>query len=111
MGEAQIILSHSPESGLVAIASGEQYPWARTTLAATLSRLAGTRDRCRGPCSPRSSTAVLRRRKAALGRPSRLGRSNGEIFRRQALVSAPHRRPVLPVADPLHAARPAHRSH
>ncbi len=30
MGEAQIILSHSPESGLVAIASGEQYPWART---------------------------------------------------------------------------------
>lgn len=67
MGEAQIILSHSPESGLVAIASGEQYPWARTTLAATLSRLSGTRDRCRDPARrgrPRRSCAVARPRLA-----------------------------------------------
>ncbi|MFC5218909.1 hypothetical protein [Streptomyces coerulescens] len=37
-----------------------------------------------------------------------------EIFLRQARVSAPHRRPALPVAAPvrpLTAARPAHRSH
>ncbi|MGV9401673.1 hypothetical protein [Streptomyces sp. NPDC003667] len=33
MAEAQIILSHSRESGIVAIASGEQYPWAHTALA------------------------------------------------------------------------------
>lgn len=33
MAEAQIILSHSRDSGLVAIASGEQYPWAHTALA------------------------------------------------------------------------------
>lgn len=33
MAEAQIILSHSRESGIVAIASGEQYPWAQTALA------------------------------------------------------------------------------
>ncbi|MGX1115894.1 hypothetical protein RKD37_001257 [Streptomyces ambofaciens] len=32
MAEAQIILSHSRESGIVAIASGEQYPWAHTAL-------------------------------------------------------------------------------
>ncbi|KUO04605.1 hypothetical protein [Streptomyces caeruleatus] len=40
--------------------------------------------------------------------------TDGEIFLRQARVSAPHRRPVLPVASPaqsLSAARPAHRSH
>ncbi|MCG0285418.1 hypothetical protein [Streptomyces sp. PSAA01] len=33
MAEAQIILSHSRDSGIVAIASGEQYPWAHTALA------------------------------------------------------------------------------
>ncbi|MEV6513926.1 hypothetical protein AB0M61_48510 [Streptomyces sp. NPDC051642] len=33
MAEAQIILAHSRESGIVAIASGEQYPWAHTVLA------------------------------------------------------------------------------
>ncbi|MFR9792632.1 hypothetical protein ACL07V_28905 [Streptomyces sp. MB22_4] len=33
MAEAQIILSHSRESGIVAIASGKQYPWAHTALA------------------------------------------------------------------------------
>ncbi|MEU8729431.1 hypothetical protein AB0C68_08685 [Streptomyces tendae] len=33
MAEAQIILSHSRESGIVAIASDEQYPWAHTALA------------------------------------------------------------------------------
>ncbi|MEU1293800.1 hypothetical protein ABZ439_15395 [Streptomyces sp. NPDC005840] len=33
MAEAQIVLSHSRESGIVAIASGEQYPWAHTALA------------------------------------------------------------------------------
>ncbi|MCX5189779.1 hypothetical protein [Streptomyces sp. NBC_00268] len=33
MAEAQIILSHSRESGIVAIASGERYPWAHTALA------------------------------------------------------------------------------
>ncbi|MFD5478583.1 hypothetical protein [Streptomyces hawaiiensis] len=33
MAEAQIILSHSRQSGIVAIASGEQYPWAHTALA------------------------------------------------------------------------------
>ncbi|MFE4176996.1 hypothetical protein ACFRR7_34015 [Streptomyces sp. NPDC056909] len=33
MAEAQIIVSHSRESGIVAIASGEQYPWAHTALA------------------------------------------------------------------------------
>jgi|GEM_PF-3235680 hypothetical protein len=33
MAEAQIILSHSRESGIVAIASGEQYRWAHTALA------------------------------------------------------------------------------
>ncbi|CAL9611907.1 hypothetical protein [Streptomyces sp. enrichment culture] len=33
MSEAQIILSHSRKSGIVAIASGEQYPWAHTALA------------------------------------------------------------------------------
>ncbi|MFJ6752180.1 hypothetical protein ACIQNI_28955 [Streptomyces sp. NPDC091266] len=33
MVEAQIILSHSRDSGIVAIASGEQYPWAHTALA------------------------------------------------------------------------------
>ncbi|WP_186778981.1 hypothetical protein [Streptomyces salinarius] len=33
MAEAQIILSHSRESGIVAIAAGEQYPWAHTALA------------------------------------------------------------------------------
>ncbi|MFG3151402.1 hypothetical protein ACGF7W_05070 [Streptomyces sp. NPDC048219] len=33
MAEAQIILSHSRESGIVAIASGEQYRWADTALA------------------------------------------------------------------------------
>ncbi|MCP9213046.1 hypothetical protein [Streptomyces cucumeris] len=33
MAEAQIILSHSRESGIVAIASGERYPWANTALA------------------------------------------------------------------------------
>ncbi|MFD5972793.1 hypothetical protein [Streptomyces bacillaris] len=32
MAEAQIILSHSRESGIVAIASSEQYPWAHTAL-------------------------------------------------------------------------------
>ncbi|WP_333744771.1 hypothetical protein [Streptomyces ardesiacus] len=32
MAEAQIILSHSRESGIVAIASGEQYPRAHTAL-------------------------------------------------------------------------------
>ncbi|MER5211050.1 hypothetical protein ABT063_10805 [Streptomyces sp. NPDC002838] len=40
--------------------------------------------------------------------------TDGEIFLRQARVSAPHRRPALPVAAavrPLAAARPAHRSH
>nr|WP_145492047.1 MULTISPECIES: hypothetical protein [Streptomyces] len=33
MTEAQIILSHSRQSGIVAIASGEQYPWAHAALA------------------------------------------------------------------------------
>ncbi|MEU0844016.1 hypothetical protein ABZ370_31695 [Streptomyces sp. NPDC005962] len=33
MAEAQIVLSHSRESGIVAIASGERYPWAHTALA------------------------------------------------------------------------------
>ncbi|MER7684468.1 hypothetical protein [Streptomyces sp. NPDC097610] len=33
MAEAQIILSHSGESGIVAIASGERYAWAHTALA------------------------------------------------------------------------------
>ncbi|MEW1599416.1 hypothetical protein [Streptomyces sp. NPDC093808] len=33
MAEAQIVLSHSRESGIVAIATGEQYPWAHTALA------------------------------------------------------------------------------
>ncbi|MFJ6017267.1 hypothetical protein [Streptomyces sp. NPDC092952] len=33
MAEAQIVLSQSRESGIVAIASGEQYPWAHTALA------------------------------------------------------------------------------
>ncbi|MFD8897088.1 hypothetical protein [Streptomyces ardesiacus] len=33
MAEAQIILSHSRESRIVAIASGEQHPWAHTALA------------------------------------------------------------------------------
>ncbi|MFE9407425.1 hypothetical protein ACFYN0_01275 [Streptomyces sp. NPDC006704] len=33
MAEAQIILSHSRESGIVAVASGEQYPWAHAALA------------------------------------------------------------------------------
>ncbi|WP_446038066.1 hypothetical protein [Streptomyces sp. SID1121] len=33
MAEAQIVLSHSQDSGIVAIASGEQYPWAHTALA------------------------------------------------------------------------------
>ncbi|MGQ5593998.1 hypothetical protein ACUJ8N_07220 [Streptomyces sp. ESR1.13] len=33
MAEAQIVLSHSRESGIVAIASDEQYPWAHTALA------------------------------------------------------------------------------
>jgi hypothetical protein len=33
VAEAQIILSHSRESGIVAIASGERYPWAHTALA------------------------------------------------------------------------------
>ncbi|MHA5054167.1 hypothetical protein [Streptomyces sp. SD15] len=40
--------------------------------------------------------------------------TDGEIFLRQARMSAPHRRPALPVAAPvrpLAAARPAHRSH
>lgn len=40
--------------------------------------------------------------------------TDGEIFLRQARVSAPHRRPALPVsapARPLTAARPTHRSH
>ncbi|MFI9039819.1 hypothetical protein [Streptomyces sp. NPDC053726] len=32
MAEAQIILSHSRESGIVAVAAGEQYPWAHTAL-------------------------------------------------------------------------------
>ncbi|WP_055495475.1 hypothetical protein [Streptomyces sp. TP-A0356] len=33
MAEAQIILSYSRESGIVATASGERYPWAHTALA------------------------------------------------------------------------------
>ncbi|WP_234328281.1 hypothetical protein [Streptomyces sp. NRRL S-37] len=33
MAEAQIVLSHSRGSGIVAIATGEQYPWAHTALA------------------------------------------------------------------------------
>ncbi|WP_432012639.1 hypothetical protein [Streptomyces cucumeris] len=33
MAEAKIVLSHSRESGIVAIASGERYPWAHTALA------------------------------------------------------------------------------
>ncbi|WP_447035847.1 hypothetical protein [Streptomyces sp. DSM 118878] len=33
MSEAQIVLAHSRESGIVAIASGEQYRWAHTALA------------------------------------------------------------------------------
>jgi hypothetical protein len=33
MAEGQIILAHSRQSGIVAIASGEQYPWAHTALA------------------------------------------------------------------------------
>ncbi|MEU9189228.1 hypothetical protein AB0D14_32730 [Streptomyces sp. NPDC048484] len=33
MAEAQIILSYSQESGIVAVASGERYPWAHTALA------------------------------------------------------------------------------
>ncbi|MEU0426122.1 hypothetical protein ABZ235_21390 [Streptomyces canus] len=40
--------------------------------------------------------------------------ADGEIFLREARVSAPHRRPALPVAAPvrpLAAARPAHRGH
>ncbi|MFJ4800825.1 hypothetical protein [Streptomyces murinus] len=35
MAEAQILLSHSRESGIVAVASGEQYRWAHTALAAS----------------------------------------------------------------------------
>ncbi|MGQ4376485.1 hypothetical protein ACN6K9_006848 [Streptomyces sp. SAS_267] len=35
MAEAQIILSRSRDSGLVAIAAGERYPWAHTALAET----------------------------------------------------------------------------
>lgn len=40
--------------------------------------------------------------------------TDGEAFLRQTHVSAPHRRPVLPVAAParpLAAAQPAYRSH
>ncbi|MGW4982511.1 hypothetical protein [Streptomyces mirabilis] len=40
--------------------------------------------------------------------------TDGEIFLRQAHVSAPHRRPVLPVTAStrsLTTGRPAHRSH
>src|SRR5690606_32602380 len=33
MAEVQIVLSHSRGSGIVAIATGEQYPWAHTALA------------------------------------------------------------------------------
>ncbi|MBU5946472.1 hypothetical protein [Streptomyces sp. PAM3C] len=33
MAEAQIVLSHSRESEIVAVATGEQYPWAHTALA------------------------------------------------------------------------------
>ncbi|WP_406227676.1 hypothetical protein [Streptomyces anthocyanicus] len=78
MAEAQIILSHSRKSGIVAIASGEQYPRAHTALT-----------------------------------ESGFQRDN-DAFLRQARLSAPHRRPALPVTAPAHplaATRSAYRSH
>ncbi|MGY4737762.1 hypothetical protein [Streptomyces sp. ATMOS53] len=125
MAEAQIILSHSRDSGIVAIASGEQYPWAHTALAesgfrrddaATLSRLVDAVTHTEtlldevvhgGPLPSQERNA-----RAWLAIETWL--TDGEIFLRQARVSAPHRRPALPVSAPAHpltAARPAHRSH
>ncbi|MGQ4429976.1 hypothetical protein [Streptomyces sp. SAS_260] len=125
MSEAQIILSHSLDSGIVAIASGEQYPWAHTALAesgfrrddaATLSRLADavTDTETLLDEMVHGGPVPSQERNARAWPTIETWLTDGEIFLRQARVSAPHRRPALPVsasARPLTAARPAHRSH
>ncbi|WP_406391122.1 hypothetical protein OG806_07055 [Streptomyces sp. NBC_00882] len=125
MSEAQIILSHSLDSGIVAIASGEQYPWAHTALAesgfrrdfaATLSRLADavTDTETLLDEMVHGGPVPSQERNARAWPAIETWLTDGEIFLRQARVSAPHRRPALPVsasARPLTAARPAHRSH
>ncbi|MEU5116977.1 hypothetical protein AB0G64_36485 [Streptomyces longwoodensis] len=118
MAEAQIILSHSRDSGIVAIASGEQYPWAHTALAesgfrrddaSTLSRLADAV----------ADTETLLD-EVVHGGPVPSQERNArawlaiETWLTDGEMSAPHRRPALPVSALAHRltpARPAHRSH